>query len=138
MRGMETTGLIPLAQYALEHDRSDISVRQMAQRGGFRTARKIGRNWVIDRSEPYPDRRRRQSEIFDRDAREELDADERRGMLKRENARRSAECGQYHDTFDASWERLTPGLVESCTPEQLGQIVDLLHDAYHDGVESQR
>ncbi len=138
MGGAGTTRLIPLAQYALEHGRSDISARQMAQRGGFRTARKIGRNWVIDRAEPYPDRRRRQSDIFDAAARDELDPDERRGMLKRENARRAAECGKYHDTFDASWRRLTPGLVESCTPEQLGQIVDLLRAAYHDGVESKR
>lgn len=34
------------------------TVRQMALRGGFQTARKIGRNWVIEDSEPYPDHRK--------------------------------------------------------------------------------
>lgn len=49
--------LISLAEYAKMHGRSHISARQMAQRGGFATAQKIGRNWVIDDEEPYPDHR---------------------------------------------------------------------------------
>ena len=49
--------LISLAAYAKMHGRSHISARQMAQRGGFTTAQKIGRNWVIDDGEPYPDHR---------------------------------------------------------------------------------
>ncbi len=54
---MDTERLISLAEYAEKHDRNPASVRQMALRGGFKTARKIGRNWVIDENEPYPDRR---------------------------------------------------------------------------------
>jgi hypothetical protein len=34
----------------------------MAANGGFSTARKIGRDWFIDNDEPYPDRRRRQTD----------------------------------------------------------------------------
>ena len=49
--------LISLSEYAAAHGRSQISVRQKARRGGFETARKIGRNWVIDSDEPYSDRR---------------------------------------------------------------------------------
>lgn len=52
--------LISLAEYAQEHGRDPATVRQMALRGGFQTARKIGRNWVIDDSEPYPDHRRKE------------------------------------------------------------------------------
>ena len=50
-------GLISLKEYAELHCKSLVTVRQKATRGGFQTARKIGRNWVIDEDEPYPDRR---------------------------------------------------------------------------------
>lgn len=49
--------LISLSEYAEAHGKAFSTVRQMAQRGGFKTARKIGRNWVIEDSEPYPDHR---------------------------------------------------------------------------------
>lgn len=51
--------IISLAEYAQLHDREVSSVRQKALRGGFKTARKIGRNWVIDKREPYTDNRRK-------------------------------------------------------------------------------
>lgn len=51
--------LISLVEYAKIHGRDPATVRQMALRGGFQTARKIGRNWVIEDSEPYPDHRKR-------------------------------------------------------------------------------
>ena len=50
-------GLISLAEYAERHGKAPVSVRQKAQRGGFQTAQKIGRNWVIDENEPYDDGR---------------------------------------------------------------------------------
>ena len=49
--------LISLSKYAAAHGKAAISVRQKARRGGFKTAKKIGRNWVIDSDEPYSDRR---------------------------------------------------------------------------------
>ena len=49
--------LISLAEYAERRGKCQESARKMAQRGGFQTARKIGRNWVIEDSEPWPDRR---------------------------------------------------------------------------------
>lgn len=49
--------LISLAEYAEKHGKCQESARKMAQRGGFETARKIGRNWVIEDDEPWPDRR---------------------------------------------------------------------------------
>ena len=45
--------LISLSKYAAAHGKATISVRQKACRGGFKTAKKIGRNWVIDSEEPY-------------------------------------------------------------------------------------
>lgn len=50
-------GMITLKQYAEMHGRNPASCRQMAGRGSFKTAKKIGRDWMIDPSEPYPDRR---------------------------------------------------------------------------------
>lgn len=49
--------LIPLADYARKNGRDPATARQMALRGGFQTAQKIGRDWLIDDQEPYPDRR---------------------------------------------------------------------------------
>ena len=49
--------LVSLREYAEAHDRDPAAARQMALRGGFTTARKIGRNWVIEDTEPWPDRR---------------------------------------------------------------------------------
>lgn len=57
--------LISLADYAKMHGRDQATVRQMALRGGFKTARKIGRNWVIDSEEPYPDHRRKEHQGSD-------------------------------------------------------------------------
>jgi hypothetical protein len=49
--------LISLAEYAEKHGKHHITVQQKARRGGFKTAQKIGRNWVIDEDEPYEDNR---------------------------------------------------------------------------------
>ena len=49
--------LISLAEYAARNNRTPDTARQMALRGGFTTARKIGRNWVIEDTETWPDRR---------------------------------------------------------------------------------
>jgi hypothetical protein len=54
-RGWEM--LISLIEYAKLHRKDRHTVRDMAAREGFKTARKIGRNWVIEDDEPYPDRR---------------------------------------------------------------------------------
>jgi hypothetical protein len=51
--------LISLVEYAKMHGKDESTVRQKALRGGFKTARKIGRNWVIDKREPYTDKRRK-------------------------------------------------------------------------------
>jgi len=49
--------LIPLAQYARARGKDLANARHAAIRGVFNTARKMGRDWVIDEEEPYPDRR---------------------------------------------------------------------------------
>lgn len=49
--------IISLKEYAVKHNKNPAIVRQMALRGSFDTARKLGRDWVIDEDEPYPDRR---------------------------------------------------------------------------------
>lgn len=49
--------MISLLEYAKAHGKSGSAARRMALRGGFKTATKIGRDWLIDPSEPWPDRR---------------------------------------------------------------------------------
>lgn len=49
--------LISLMEYAAKHGKDPDNVRKMAAAGRFETARKIGRNWVIEDSEPWKDKR---------------------------------------------------------------------------------
>lgn len=49
--------LITLKDYAIRLGKNPVVSRQKALRGGFRTARKIGRDWFIDEDEPYTDNR---------------------------------------------------------------------------------
>ena len=125
--------MITIAEYAAMHGRAEVSARQMASRGGLRTARKKGRNWMVDSEEPYPDRRRRMGEALTREGMEGLDAQQRRHELRIAQAKQYSRVGKYHDTFETNLERVPAGLADQLTPEQLGWIVDLLADAYADG-----
>lgn len=49
--------LISIKEYADKHGKARVTVIQKAVRGGFRTAHKIGSQWVIDSDEPYTDSR---------------------------------------------------------------------------------
>lgn len=49
--------LISISEYAEKHGVNRNTVQQKILRGGFDTARKIGRNWVIDSDEVYSDLR---------------------------------------------------------------------------------
>lgn len=49
--------LISLIEYAKLHGIEGATARQHAINGKYKTARKIGRNWVIDRNEPHTDNR---------------------------------------------------------------------------------
>jgi hypothetical protein len=49
--------LISLAEYAEKHGVAQVTIRNKALKGGFKTAQKIGRNWVIEEDEPYIDNR---------------------------------------------------------------------------------
>lgn len=50
-------GMITLKEYAERLGKEKTSIRQKALRGGFVTAKKIGRDWLIDEDEPFIDRR---------------------------------------------------------------------------------
>ena len=54
----KTENLISLAEYAEIHGVKPDTVRQKILRGNLK-AKKIGRNWVVDRNEPYKDNRRK-------------------------------------------------------------------------------
>ena len=49
--------LITLKEYAIRHGCDPVVLRQKALRGGFETARKLGRDWVIEEDEPLVDLR---------------------------------------------------------------------------------
>lgn len=55
--------LISLSEYGKLHGKCGDTIRRMAEKGAFRTAYKIGRNWVIDRDELYPIAKRRNKPI---------------------------------------------------------------------------
>ena len=49
--------LISLAEYAEKNGIKHNTARKRAARGAYKTAIKIGRNWVIDKNEPHVDHR---------------------------------------------------------------------------------
>lgn len=49
--------LISLVEYARKSGKTEQAARVMARKGRFKTAQKIGRNWVIDDAELWPDNR---------------------------------------------------------------------------------
>ena len=49
--------LISISEYATLHGKKRNTIQAKCIRGGYRTARKIGHNWVISKSEPYNDLR---------------------------------------------------------------------------------
>ena len=49
--------LISTTEYAHLHGKSERAVRGLIDRGSLQTAVKIGRNWCVDKNEPYPDHR---------------------------------------------------------------------------------
>lgn len=51
--------LISLQQYASQNSRSADTVRRLAEQGKLLTAKKIGRNWIVDDAEPYPSTRKK-------------------------------------------------------------------------------
>lgn len=46
--------LVSLGEYAAINEKSPDTVRRLAEQGRLATAQKIGRNWAVDGSEPYP------------------------------------------------------------------------------------
>ena len=45
--------LISITEYAKKHKKDRSSVLRKAQKGNFKSAKKIGKYWVIDSEEPY-------------------------------------------------------------------------------------
>jgi hypothetical protein len=46
--------LISLNEYAAIHGKTGDNIRRLVEKGVFKTAKKIGRNWIVDSEEPYP------------------------------------------------------------------------------------
>lgn len=57
--------LISIKEYAEKHSVAQVTVRQSCARGRFKTAQKIGANWVIDSDEPYTDKRVKSGKYVD-------------------------------------------------------------------------
>ena len=51
--------MITLKAWALRHDIDPATARQKAGRGGYQTAEKVGRDWLIDEDEPKVDLRKK-------------------------------------------------------------------------------
>ena len=56
---MELGKEISLAEWARKHGIDESTARQKARRGGFKTAHKVGRDWLIRETEDNPDGRRK-------------------------------------------------------------------------------
>lgn len=130
---------ITLKEYAERHGRALATVRQKAYRGGFKTARRVGRDWLIDEDEPLVDNRRKlsMSDVFTREAYgpNGLTAEERRRWLKLEQAKEISGWRQYPSTCDAIFQHiLDEGMFDRYNAMQLGEIAALLKKVYDKGV----
>ena len=54
--------LVSLTEYAKLHGKSADTLRRMAENGVLKTAHKIGRNWVVNKTENYPVKKRQAKE----------------------------------------------------------------------------
>lgn len=54
---MDTTDMIPIAEYAKSIGKATITVADKCRRGSLPGARKIGRDWFVPRDAEYPDMR---------------------------------------------------------------------------------
>jgi hypothetical protein len=59
---MEGRMKITLKEWAIRHGIDPATARQKALRGGFKTAVKAGRDWLIDEDEPKVDLRQSKSD----------------------------------------------------------------------------
>ena len=64
-RIMTEENLISLVEYAKTHGINSATARRRAQSGKYKTARLIGRNWVIDKNEPHIDYRIKSGKYID-------------------------------------------------------------------------
>lgn len=126
---------ITLKEYAERHGRALATVRQKAYRGGFKTARRVGRDWFIDEDEPYTDRRSKLTagQVFTREW-ALLDAEERRRNLKLEQAKEYSGWRQYPDTCAAIFANIPDEMFDKYTAAQLGEIAAMLKQVYDKGV----
>ena len=130
---------ITLAEYARRHGRALATVRQKAYRGGFKTARRVGRDWFIDEDEPLVDNRRKLTakDVFTAEAYGPggLSAEERRRALKLEQAKEISGWRQYPSTCEAIFQNiLDAGMFDRYGAMQLGEIAALLKKVYDNGV----
>lgn len=126
--------VIALTEYARRHGKKPDTARQMALRGGFKTAQKIGRDWMIDENELWPDRRLKAKDVFTLEA-DSLDADTRRRVLKLEQAKEYSGWRSYPSTCEAIFSNIPSDMFERYTAKQLGEIAALIKRVYDKGVQ---
>lgn len=123
--------LISLAEYAKKYNRSPDNVRQKILRGGFETARKIGRNWVIDSEEPFIDERKVEMEK-DRDYQfgkllallEKAETDALGDNSSRVNAMRSHYVNHPLATLAKIQKEILPDICVGLGPEESELLKD--------------
>ena len=129
------TNLIPLTEYARNLGKSPDNARQLANRGAFKTAKKVGRDWMVNPSEKWPDRRLKSKDVFTKEGAEALTAEERRFYLKVEQAKEYSGWRNYPSTCSAIFENIPEEWWNKYTAKQIGEIAALLKAVYDKGVQ---
>lgn len=130
--------MISLVEYAKLHGIDPATARQKAGRNGFKTARKIGRNWMIDENEPFVDLRKshnrlKAKDIFDKDAYECLTVNERKEILKIENAKHLSGFRQYETTCRSILKFIPDDFISSHTAQEIADVMRMVNNAYNSG-----
>jgi len=59
INNVRATNLVKISTYAKIYNVNENSVRRKILHGDFESAQKIGRDWVLDKDEPFIDKRKK-------------------------------------------------------------------------------
>ena len=74
-------------------------------------------------------------DVFTREAYECLTPSHRRLLLKAEKAKEYSKWGRYPSTWEAMMKHLPDDIWSRYTARQIGEIMDIVHDAYVAGTK---
>jgi hypothetical protein len=94
-----------------------------------------GRSQAPARKEGWKMAKLLMKDVFTKEAYEYLTPSHRRRLLKAEQAKAYSKWGRYPSTWEAVMKYLPDDVWERYTAKQIGEVVDIVHDAFVAGTK---